>query len=143
MIIKSDPEMRALGRRLAEKLKPGDWVAIDGPLGAGKTVLCAGILSGFGFDGEVSSPSYAIVHPYDPPEVSIAVTHVDLYRLDNAEELRELGISDDREGRITLVEWAVRGGADFMMPSHRISITPQADGARLLTIQMDDNDSDR
>jgi tRNA threonylcarbamoyladenosine biosynthesis protein TsaE len=143
MIIRTDPEMRAFGHRLAQTLKPGDWIAIDGPLGAGKTVLCAGILAGLGYDREVASPSYAIVHPYDPPEVSIAVTHADLYRLDNAEELQELGLSDDRGERITLVEWAVRGGTDFMDPSHRISITPQTDGTRVLTIQMDDNDSDR
>jgi tRNA threonylcarbamoyladenosine biosynthesis protein TsaE len=140
MIIKTDAEMRDFGRGLAGSLKPGDWVAIDGPLGAGKTVLCAGILAGLGYEGEVASPSYALVHPYDPPEVFIAVTHVDLYRLDNAEELRELGITDERSDRITLVEWAARGGADFMMPSHSITILPQEDGARQLTLQLDDND---
>ena len=85
--------MRAFGERLAQGLKLGDWIAIDGPLGAGKTTLCKGILHGLGFDGEVASPSYAIVHQYEPPETSIAVAHADLYRLNNVGELKELGIS--------------------------------------------------
>ena len=79
MIIVTDADMRAFGEMLAQDLKQSDWVAINGPLGAGKTVLCAGILAGLGFAGEVASPSYAIVHSYEPPDVSIAVAHVDLY----------------------------------------------------------------
>ncbi|MGB5078212.1 MAG: tRNA (adenosine(37)-N6)-threonylcarbamoyltransferase complex ATPase subunit type 1 TsaE, partial [Sphingorhabdus sp.] len=93
--------MRALGLKLASQLVPGDWVAIDGPLGAGKTVLCSGILDGLGFRGEVASPSYAIVHLYEPPEVSIAVAHADLYRLQEIDELDELGLAEERDGRIT------------------------------------------
>ena len=69
MIIATDADMRAFGQKLAQELERSDWVAINGPLGAGKTVLCAGILAGLGFEGEVASPSYAIVHSYDPPEV--------------------------------------------------------------------------
>jgi len=56
MIVKNEAEMLAFGRDLAGELKAGDWLAIDGPLGAGKTVLCRGILQGLGFTGEVTSP---------------------------------------------------------------------------------------
>jgi tRNA threonylcarbamoyladenosine biosynthesis protein TsaE len=126
MIIATDADMRAFGQKLAQELERSDWVAINGPLGAGKTVLCAGILAGLGFEGEVASPSYAIVHSYDPPEVSIAVAHVDLYRLDNADELDEL---------------AERFGPAYVVPSHTIDITPQADGTRILTLKMDKNDT--
>jgi tRNA A37 threonylcarbamoyladenosine biosynthesis protein TsaE len=56
MIIATDLDMREYGRELAKALSPSDWVAINGPLGAGKTVLCAGILAGLGFEGEVASP---------------------------------------------------------------------------------------
>ena len=135
MIIKTDADMRAFGQALAQELKQSDWVAINGPLGAGKTVLCAGILAGLGFKGEVASPSYAIVHSYEPPEVFVAVAHVDLYRLDNADELDELGLVDERSDRITLVEWAERCGAAYVLPSHRIDIVPQADGSRILTLK--------
>jgi tRNA threonylcarbamoyladenosine biosynthesis protein TsaE len=141
MIIATDADMRAFGQKLAQELERSDWVAINGPLGAGKTVLCAGILAGLGFEGEVASPSYAIVHSYAPPEVSIAVAHVDLYRLDNADELDELGLADERTDRITLVEWAERFGPAYVVPSHTIDITPQADGTRILTLKMDKNDT--
>lgn len=135
MIIKTDHDMRAFGKQFARQLKSSDWVAINGPLGAGKTVLCAGILSGLGFDDEVASPSYAIVHSYEPPDVSIAVAHVDLYRLDDVAELDELGLSDERNERITLVEWAERCGPDYVKPSHIIEILPQADGSRILKLE--------
>lgn len=141
MIIATDEDMRAFGRSLAQELKPSDWVAVNGPLGAGKTVLCAGILAGLGFVGEVASPSYAIVHSYEPPEVSIAVAHVDLYRLDNADELDELGLSDERSDRITLVEWAERFGSAHVVPSHIVEIAPQPDGSRLLTLKMENDDT--
>ena len=141
MIIATDVDMREYGRALAKTLSPSDWVAINGPLGAGKTVLCAGILAGLGFESEVASPSYAIVHSYEPPEVLVAVAHVDLYRLDNADELDELGLVDERSERITLVEWAERFGATYVVPSHMIDIAPQADGSRILTLKMDTDDT--
>lgn len=141
MIITTDDDMRAFGRSLAQQLKPSDWVAINGPLGAGKTVLCAGILAGLGFKGEVASPSYAIVHSYDPPDVTLAVAHVDLYRLNDADELGELGLADERGHRITLVEWAERFGSAYVVPSHLIEILPQADGSRILTLKMDTHDT--
>ena len=55
MIIATDADMRAFGQKLAQELERSDWVAINGPLGAGKTVLCAGILAGLGFEGEVAT----------------------------------------------------------------------------------------
>lgn len=141
MIIATEDDMRAFGERLAGQLHVGDWVAIDGPLGAGKTVLCAGILRGLGFSGEVASPSYAIVHSYDPPEVSIAVAHADLYRLNDVDELEELGLADERSDRITLVEWAERAGPLYAAPSHHISITPRSDGTRQIIMKTDPYDA--
>ncbi len=141
MIISDEQAMVAFGQRLAGTLAVGDWVAIDGTLGAGKTVLCKGILRGLGFGGEVASPSYAIVHQYDPPETSIAVAHADLYRLNHVEELDELGLAQERDCRVTLVEWAERGGAAYMRPSHHILIEPQPDGSRILTLKTDTNDT--
>ncbi len=141
MIVTDEAAMRAFGEQFAKTLSIGDWVSIDGPLGAGKTVLCKGILRGLGFDGEVASPSYAIVHPYDPPETSIAVAHADLYRLNNVAELDELGLAEDRDARLTLVEWAERAGLAYMKPSHHISIEPRSDGSRLLTLNTDEYDT--
>jgi tRNA threonylcarbamoyladenosine biosynthesis protein TsaE len=135
MIINSEAEMRSYGETLAANLQVGDWVAIDGPLGAGKTVLCSGILRGLGFAGEVASPSYAIVHQYDPPEVSIAVAHADLYRLNDVAELEELGLAEERDGRITLVEWAERADRNYAIPSHHLYIEPTPDGRRTIIMK--------
>jgi tRNA threonylcarbamoyladenosine biosynthesis protein TsaE len=135
MIIASEQAMITFGQNLAKTLKVGDWVAIDGPLGAGKTVLCKGILLGLGFNGEVASPSYAIVHPYEPPETSIAVAHADLYRLNDVAELEELGLAEYRDERLVLVEWAERAGIFYAKPSHHIIIEPQPDGSRILTLK--------
>jgi tRNA threonylcarbamoyladenosine biosynthesis protein TsaE len=135
MIIADENAMLAFGEQLAAALKIGNWVAIDGPLGAGKTVLCKGILRGLGFEGEVASPSYAIVHLYDPPETNIAVAHADLYRLNNVDELDELGLAEERNDRITLIEWAERAGASYARPSHHIQIAPQPNGSRILNLK--------
>jgi tRNA threonylcarbamoyladenosine biosynthesis protein TsaE len=138
MIIADEKAMLAFGEHLGKSLAMGDWVALDGPLGAGKTVLCKGILRSLGFIGEVASPSYAIVHHYDPPETDVAVAHADLYRLNDVAELDEIGLDEERDRRITLVEWAERGGASYTRPSHQITIDPQPDGSRILTIKTDD-----
>lgn len=141
MNFRTEEELRCFGKQLAKQLLGGDWVSINGPLGAGKTVLCSGILQGLGFCGEVASPSYAIVHLYEPPELSIAVAHADLYRLDNVSELEELGLAEERAGRITLVEWAERAGSDYAIPSLCISIEPQADGSRNVQMKMEENEA--
>jgi tRNA threonylcarbamoyladenosine biosynthesis protein TsaE len=138
MILANEAEMLAFGSDLAGRLKVGDWLAIDGPLGAGKTVLCKGILRGLGYKGEVASPSYALVHQYDPPDVKIPTNHADLYRLDAAGDLEELGLADHRDDCITLVEWAKRGGDYFGEPSYRIEIRALEDGRRQLDMRCKD-----
>ncbi len=141
MIIQDEEAMLTFGEQLASGLAVGSWVAIDGPLGAGKTVLCKGILRGLGFEGEVASPSYAIIHQYNPPETDIAVAHADLYRLNNVEELEELGLAEQRDDHVTLVEWAERAGAAYSKPSHHIQIVPQPDGTRILTLKTETYDT--
>jgi tRNA threonylcarbamoyladenosine biosynthesis protein TsaE len=138
MILANEAEMLAFGFALAARLKAGDWLAIDGPLGAGKTVLCSGILRGLGYQGEVASPSYALVHQYDPPDVKISVNHADLYRIDTADDFEELGLGDHRDDCITLVEWAKRGGDYFGEPSYQIEISAFEDGRRQLDMRVND-----
>ncbi len=136
MIVEDEAAMLRFGEQLAGALKPGDWLAIEGPLGAGKTVLCRGILRGFGYDGEVASPSYALVHHYEPPSVNTPVMHVDLYRLNSVDELAELGLHDSGSDCITLVEWASRAGAENRHPTHLIDIEPNDDGSRLIHMKI-------
>jgi len=112
----------------AKSLKPGDVVALEGDLGAGKTVVCKGICKGLGFEGLVNSPSYSIVHEYpnNPP-----IYHIDLYRLKNTKDLYDIGIElfTFSEG-ITLVEWPQMAGDFPLNISHRIIIETTGENER-------------
>jgi len=123
----------ALGRRLAALVQPGDLIALKGALGAGKTSLARGLLAGLGLAGEAPSPSFAIVQPYDPPEVRLPVLHVDLYRLDSADEIEELGLAEARRTSLLLVEWPEHGGLDRWPGALILSLEMLATGGRALT----------
>lgn len=99
-----------LGQQIAQKLRPGDVIALSGDLGAGKTTLARGILKALGLQGEAPSPTFAIVQPYEPPDVRLPVWHVDLYRLEGADDVLELGLDEGREHAALLVEWPERLG---------------------------------
>ena len=106
-ITNSAAETRALGGRLAEKLGPGSVVAFTGDLGAGKTAFTAGLAAGLGITERVTSPTYTIVNEYEGGRLPLF--HFDLYRLESAEELFDIGWEDylDRGG-VCAVEWSER-----------------------------------
>jgi tRNA threonylcarbamoyladenosine biosynthesis protein TsaE len=98
-------DMRHLGVRLAQFLRPGDLVVLDGPLGAGKTTLAQGIGAGLGVRGDVTSPTFVIarVHPSlagGPPLV-----HADAYRVDGPLEIDDLDLDASVPDSVTIVEW--------------------------------------
>ncbi len=125
----------AAGAALAAVVQSGDAILLSGPLGAGKTAFARGLIGALGFGGEVPSPSYALVIPYAPPDVWLGVAHVDLYRLDDAADLGELGLDDARSDGIVVVEWPERMGARRWADALAINIT--IDGAaRRLTAQV-------
>lgn len=124
----------AFGADLAPLLRPGDVIALHGALGAGKTTLARGVLRGLGHDGDVPSPTFAIVQPYDPPAVSLPVAHVDLYRIEHSGELEELGLDDLLAVGALLIEWPER--LPRLWPQ-TLRLTLTADGAaRALTAQV-------
>lgn len=130
----ADPaETEAFGAALAALVRVGDVITLDGPLGAGKTSIARGLLAALGLAGEAPSPSFAIVQPYAPPEVRIAVTHVDLYRIDDPAELGELGLDEARDDSVLLVEWPERAGADYWPDALALRLSIEPDGARCLT----------
>ncbi len=132
--IASEAAMLAFGRTLGRLLERGDLVALSGDLGAGKTVLARGMLAGLGFDGEVTSPSYALVHPYDAPDVRLPVSHVDLYRLGDPAALVELGLGEARSYGALIVEWPERAGAAFVADALHVRIERDGPSARRLTV---------
>jgi tRNA threonylcarbamoyladenosine biosynthesis protein TsaE len=133
MILADEAQTVAFGRQLAALARPGDVIALSGPLGVGKTTLVRGFLAGLGHDDEVPSPSFAIVQPYealDPP-----AWHVDLYRLNAPSELAELGL-DAAEDAVLLVEWPEHAGNGAWPDALRLTLDFAEAGARRLTAQV-------
>jgi tRNA threonylcarbamoyladenosine biosynthesis protein TsaE len=134
MRLKDEKATLALGRKLASTLKAGDVVTLAGPLSAGKTTLVRGLLAALGHVGEVPSPSFAIVQPYeavDPP-----VWHVDLYRIENVSDLEELGLEDIREGGVLIVEWPEHAGPGIWPEALALSFEVTDNGSRALTAEV-------
>jgi tRNA threonylcarbamoyladenosine biosynthesis protein TsaE len=105
-ITTSEQETSALGEKLARTLKPGTYILLHGDLGTGKTAFVRGLASGLGIDpAEVSSPTFVLVQQY---RGVLPLTHVDLYRLDSAAAVEDLGIEELVERGVLAVEWAER-----------------------------------
>lgn len=136
MRLASPEDSLALGARLAAVARPGDVIALSGPLGAGKTSIARGLLAALGLEEEAPSPSFAIVQPYAPPEVRFPVLHVDLYRIEQAEEAEELGLDEAREDSLLIVEWPERLGEDWWRDALWLSLELTPDGARVLTAKV-------
>lgn len=105
----SAEDTEAFGRMLAADLAPGDLVILDGPLGAGKTVLARGIAAGLGVRGPVTSPTYVIAREHQAGDGGIPMVHVDAYRLGDGphalDELDALDLDTDLEEAVVVVEW--------------------------------------
>jgi tRNA threonylcarbamoyladenosine biosynthesis protein TsaE len=101
--------MRALGMRIGELCKPGDLILLNGPLGAGKTVLVQGIGEALGIS-DVTSPTFVISRTHRAP---LSLIHVDAYRLleggNAAAYLDDLDLDSARDNSVTVIEW---GGAE-------------------------------
>lgn len=128
--------MEALGRRLGARLQSGDIVTLQGGLGAGKTTFARGVLRGLGFAADVPSPTFAILQGYEPPETRLPLGHVDLYRIEQPDELDELGLDDWLEGGALVIEWPERLGALYADLALAIHIDTADDGGRLLTARV-------
>ncbi|WP_084579822.1 tRNA (adenosine(37)-N6)-threonylcarbamoyltransferase complex ATPase subunit type 1 TsaE [Sphingomonas azotifigens] len=136
LVLASLDEALAFGARLAARVAPGDVIALSGPLGAGKTSIARGLLAALGLEGEAPSPSFAIVQPYDPPEVRLPVLHVDLYRIEDPDEAEELGLDDARSDSLLLVEWPERLGDAYWHDALWLTLAIANDGGRSLTARV-------
>ena len=103
----SADETQALGKKLAESLRPGDVIAYFGDLGAGKTAFTRGIAEGLGVLEQVTSPTYTIVNEYLSGRLPLF--HFDMYRLGSSDELFDIGWDDYlARGGVCAVEWSER-----------------------------------
>ena len=101
-ITNSYEETQKVGAEFALQLKEGDIIALDGDLGAGKTAFTRGFARYFGIEKGVSSPTFIIMHRYTGSEV---INHYDLYRLNDYDELLDIGFEEQIESGISIIEW--------------------------------------
>ena len=106
-----------LASRLASLLKAGDVIALSGPLGAGKTTFARALVTRLDGEGEVPSPTFALMQRYETPRLTL--THCDFYRLEPA-ELEELGLEDALSEGAVLIEWPERAAG--WLPADRLDI---------------------
>ena len=116
-ILRSEDDTIEFAKELAPKLKKGDVLALYGELGAGKTFFTQQLCKFLGVKENVSSPSYVLMNEYLG---NFIIRHLDLYRLDSAEEILELGLHDLYEDSITIIEWPEI--AEGMLPENTIHI---------------------
>jgi tRNA threonylcarbamoyladenosine biosynthesis protein TsaE len=132
MKIASAQEMFDLGKRLGAQLRAGDLILLNGPLGAGKTVLVQGIGSALGFT-EVTSPTFVISRIHTGP---LSLIHVDTYRLLDSGKaalyLDDLDLDSARENAVTVIEWG--GEESARLSDERLEIDiDRSDEERLVT----------
>lgn len=128
----SEEETIAVGERLAGELPSQAVVLLIGNLGAGKTTLAKGMVKGLGAaqPDEVSSPTFTLIHEYSP-----SVYHIDLYRLDRADQVASLGLDEIFDRRaVVLIEWGERFVK--LMPEDRIEIRLRATGENSREIEV-------
>jgi len=132
MILKREVETAEAGAAIARMARVGEVITLSGPLGVGKTALARGFIEELGHEGEVPSPSFAIVQPYD--DLDPPVWHVDLYRIEDPSEIEELGLDAAAEA-ILLVEWPERAG-EMWPDALALSLAFTQDGDRILTAEV-------
>ena len=131
----SADETQALGKKLAESLRPGDVIAYFGDLGAGKTAFTRGIAEGLGVLEQVTSPTYTIVNEYLSGRLPLF--HFDMYRLGSSDELFDIGWEDYlARGGVCAVEWS-ENVEDALQDAIRITIEKDslAPDTRHMTIE--------
>jgi tRNA threonylcarbamoyladenosine biosynthesis protein TsaE len=124
VIVSHSPQQtRALGQRIGAACRGGEIILLEGTLGAGKTCLSKGIAEALGLEADqVTSPTFTIMQVHHG---RLPLYHVDLYRIDNPEEIAHLGLFDEMEGPgVTLIEWPSMGGRHT--PTHTLRIRIEA-----------------
>lgn len=105
----SSEETRKLGIEFASKIERGDIVLLFGDLGAGKTTFTQGLAKGLGIKDRIMSPTFILQRIHEvPARDNLQLNHIDLYRIDEKTDLKNLGIQDILEDKnaITIIEWA-------------------------------------
>lgn len=119
IVSNSEEETKLIGKRFAQSLKRGDVVVLTGELGSGKTKFTEGVLTYFGLENEISSPTFTIVNEYVKGDVNIY--HFDVYRLEDEDEFYAIGGDEYFDKGICLIEWGEM--IKNVLPKNYIHIT--------------------
>jgi tRNA threonylcarbamoyladenosine biosynthesis protein TsaE len=117
VVTRSAEETRGVGRALGSVLATGDLVLLAGDLGAGKTQLAKGIADALGVAEPVVSPTFTLAREYAG---RVRMLHVDVYRLDRAQELIDLGLEEESDDAVTVIEWG--DVAAVHLPHERLEV---------------------
>lgn len=134
--VKNVEETYALAKRIADTLQGGEVILLNGDLGAGKTTFTKGLAKALGIEDEVTSPTFTILNVYEDGRLKL--NHLDMYRVDSADELAELGIEDcfDDES-VTVIEWNKFERLDGKVIE--INITPTGENERVFDVTKREN----
>ena len=134
--VKNVEETYALAKRIADTLQGGEVILLNGDLGAGKTTFTKGLAKALGIEDEVTSPTFTILNVYEDGRLKL--NHLDMYRVDSADELAELGIEDcfDDES-VTVIEWNKFERFDGKVIE--INITPTGENERVVDVTKREN----
>lgn len=119
LISNSPEETIELGKKIASNLKKGDVIVLTGDLGSGKTKLTEGILTYFGLEKEISSPTFTIVNEYYTTNLNIY--HFDVYRLEEEEEFAAIGGEEYFDKGACIIEWGEM--IENILPNNYTKIT--------------------
>ena len=128
----SAEETIELGKKIGKLLKKGDIIAMQGTLAAGKTTITKGIAQALGITETITSPTFCLISEY---QGSMPLYHMDVYRLDGAEDFINLGTDDMLYGDgVSIIEWSEKIMDELPSSTIILKITPQDDGKRLIEI---------
>lgn len=118
----SPEDTKRIAEEFAKGLGTGDVVCLNGELGAGKTAFTQGLCSALGVNEPISSPTYTIVNCYSG---SVNVYHIDAYRIEDCDEMYEIGFEDYLADGVCIIEWSVR--IEDILPKDRFEIQIRRD----------------
>ena len=129
----SAKETVELGKKIGSFLKKGDIIAMQGTLGAGKTTITKGIAQALGINETITSPTFCLISEY---EGKMPLYHMDVYRLDGAEDFANLGTEDMLYGEgVSIIEWSEKIMEELPHKTIILKLEPHDDGARTITIE--------
>jgi tRNA threonylcarbamoyladenosine biosynthesis protein TsaE len=139
VLISPDPETTLeTGRRIGERLQPGDVLCLEGVLGSGKTTLVKGIAESLGVEEPVTSPTFTLVSRYRGRRQGreVELVHIDLYRIAGERELEDLGLEEAMGAEaIAVIEWGEKAASILPPQAVRVRLELAPKGARRLRIE--------